>query len=143
MLIAAAPVAGLEGNSRTPDRRRERACVTSAIRAALVWRLALRRRPASGNLFSMNLWGYDRGESGDGDGTPRELREVSVAADDPAELRRVAQFLAEAANIVESRRDLDPGTYGSLASDWHLHYRDWADSWADESGDLIVIRPRS
>ena len=91
----------------------------------------------------MNLYGYDRGESGDQDGTLRELREVSVVADDPAELRRVAQFFAEVANIVESRRDLDPGTYDGLASDWHLHYRDWTDSWTDESGDLIVIRPRS
>jgi hypothetical protein len=44
---------------------------------------------------------------------------------------------------VESRRDLDPETYGGLASDWHLHYRDWTDSWTDESSDLIVIRPRS
>jgi hypothetical protein len=91
----------------------------------------------------MNLWGYDRGESGDEDGTLRELREVSVVADDPAELRRVAQFFAEAASIVESRRDLDPGTYSGLASDWHLHYRDWTDSWTDESSDLVVIRPRS
>jgi hypothetical protein len=91
----------------------------------------------------MNLWGYDRGESGDEDGTLRELREVSVVADDPAELRRVAQFFAEAANIVESRRDLDPGTYSGLASDWYLHYRDWTDSWTDESSDLVVIRPRS
>ena len=91
----------------------------------------------------MNLWGYDRGESGDEDEKPRELREVSVVADDPVELRRVARFFAEAASIVESRRDLDPGTYGGLAPDWHLHYRDWTDSWTDESGDLIVIRPRS
>ena len=91
----------------------------------------------------MNLCGYDRGESCDEDGTFRKLREVSVVADDPAELRRVARFFAEAASIVESRRDLDPGTYGGLASDWHLQYRDWTDSWADESGDLIVIRPRS
>jgi len=91
----------------------------------------------------MNLWGYDRGESGDEDRTPRELREVSVVADDPAELRRVAQFFAEAASIVESRRDLDPETYGDLTSDWHIHYRDWTDSWTDESSDLIVIRPRS
>ena len=91
----------------------------------------------------MKLWGYDRGEPGDHDETPRELREVSVVADDPAELRRVAQFFAEAASIVESRRELDPETHGGLASDWHLHYRDWADNWSDESGDLIVIRPRS
>ena len=91
----------------------------------------------------MNLWGYDRSESGDDDGKLRELREVSVVADDPAELRRVAQFFAEAANIAESHRDLDPQTYGGLASDWHLHYRDWTDSWSDESSDLIVIRPRS
>jgi len=91
----------------------------------------------------MNLWGYDRSESGHEDGTFRELREVSVVADDPAELRRIAQFFAEAANIVESRRDLDPGTYGGLATDWHLHYRDWTDSSTDESGDLIVIRPGS
>ena len=91
----------------------------------------------------MNLWGYDRGESGDEDGALRELREVSIVADDPAELRRVAQFFAEAASIVESRHDLDPGNYGGLASDWHLHYRDWTDSWTGESGDLVVIRPRS
>jgi hypothetical protein len=91
----------------------------------------------------MNLWGYDRGEPGDGDGTLRELREVSVVKDDPAELRRVAQFFVEAANMVESRRDLDPETYGGLASDWHLHYRSWTDSWTDESSDLLVIRPRS
>ena len=71
--------------------------------------LAQRLHPRSGNLFSMNLWGYDRGASGDEDGALRELREVSVVADDPAELRRVAQFFAEAASIVESRRDLDPG----------------------------------
>ena len=64
----------------------------------------------------MDLYGYDRGESGDQDGTLRELREVSVVADDPAELRRVAQFFAEAASIVESRRDLDPETYGGLAA---------------------------
>jgi hypothetical protein len=91
----------------------------------------------------MNLYCYDRGESGDEDGAIRELREVSVVADDPAELRRVAQFFAEAASIVESRRDLDPETYDGLASDWHLHYRSWTDSWTDESSDLIVIRPRS
>jgi hypothetical protein len=91
----------------------------------------------------MNLWGYDRGESGDEDEKPRELREVSVVADDPAELRRIAQFFAEAASIVESRRDLDPKTYGGLAPDWHLHYQSWTDSWTDESSDLIVIRPRS
>jgi hypothetical protein len=41
---------------------------------------------------------------------------VSLVADDPAELRRVAQFFAEAASIVESRRDLDPETYDGLAS---------------------------
>ena len=99
--------------------------------------------PGSGNLFPMKLWGYDRGESGDDDGTRRELREVSVVADDPAELRRVAQFFAEAASIVESRGDLDAETYGGLASDWHLHYRGWTDSWTDESSDLIVIRPRT
>jgi hypothetical protein len=58
----------------------------------------------------MNLYGYDRGEPGDEDGAIRELREVSVVADDPAELRRVAQFFTEAASIVESRRDLDPET---------------------------------
>jgi hypothetical protein len=91
----------------------------------------------------VKLWGYGRGESGDEDGALRELRKVSVVADDPAELRRVAQFSAEAASIVESRRDLDPETYGGLASDWHLHYRDWTDSWTDESSDLVVIRPRS
>ena len=91
----------------------------------------------------MNLYGYGRGESGDEDGAIRELREVSVVADDPAELRRVAQFFVEAASIVESRRDLDPETYDGLASDWHLHYRDWTDSWTDESSDLVVIRPRS
>ncbi len=90
----------------------------------------------------MKLWGYDRGESGDKDERLRELREVSVVADDPAELRRVAQFFAEAASIVESRRDLDPETYGGLESDWHLRYQSWTDSWTDESGDLIVIRPR-
>jgi hypothetical protein len=71
------------------------------------------------------------------------LRAVSVVADDPAELRRVSQFFAEAASIVESRRDLDPETYDGLASGWHLHYRDWTDSWTDESSDLIVIRPCS
>jgi hypothetical protein len=91
----------------------------------------------------VKLWGYGRGGSGDEDGALRELREVSVVADDPAELRRVAQFFAEAASIVESRRDLDPETYGGPASDWHLHYRDWTDSWTDESSDLVVIRPRS
>ena len=90
----------------------------------------------------MNHYSYDRGESGDEDGKPRELREVSVVADDPAELRRVAQFFAEAASIVESRRDLHPETNGGLASDWHLHYRDWTDSCTGESSDLIVIRPR-
>jgi hypothetical protein len=91
----------------------------------------------------MKLWGYDRGESGDKGERLRELREVSVVADDPAELRRVAQFFAEAASIVESHRDLDPEAYGGLESDWHLHYQSWTDSWTDESGDLIVIRPRS
>ena len=49
-------------------------------------------------------------------GKPRELREVSVVADDPAELRRVAQFFAEAASIVESRRDLHPRP----TAVWHL-----------------------
>jgi hypothetical protein len=91
----------------------------------------------------MNLWGYDRGAPGDEDGKLTELREVSVVADDPAELRRVAQFFAEAADIVENHRDLDPETYGGLASDWHLHYRNWTDSRSDESSDLIVIRPHS
>jgi hypothetical protein len=90
----------------------------------------------------MNLWGYDRQEHDDENGIARELREVSVVADDPAELRRVAEFLAEAASLVESHRDLDPETCGGLASDWHLHYRDWTDNWTDESSDLIVIRPR-
>jgi len=35
-------------------------------------------------MFSTDLWGYDRGEPGDKDGTLRELREVSVVADDAA-----------------------------------------------------------
>jgi hypothetical protein len=95
-------------------------------------------------MVYMNLWGYDRGESGDENGeTLRQLREVSVVADDPDELRRIAQFFAEAATIVTSRQDLDPATYGGLRSDWHFHFRDWTDSWTDESSDLIVIRPRS
>jgi len=80
----------------------------------------------------MNLYGYDRGEAGDELETPRELSEVSVVADDPAELRRIAQFFAEAASIVESGRNID-----------HLHYQFWTDSWSHESGDLIVIQPRS
>ena len=38
----------------------------------------------SDTMFSTDLWGYDRGEPGDKDGTLRELREVSVVADDAA-----------------------------------------------------------
>jgi hypothetical protein len=91
----------------------------------------------------MNLRGYDLRAPGDEDEMVRELREVSIVADDPAELRRVAQFFAEAATIVERRRDQDPETYGGLAFDWHLHYRDWTDRWTADSGDLIVIRPRT
>jgi len=41
---------------------------------------SIRRRSGSGNLFSMNLYGYDRGEAGDELETPRELSEVSVVA---------------------------------------------------------------
>jgi hypothetical protein len=52
-------------------------------------------------------------------------------------------LFAEVARIVESGWDLDPETYGVLGSGWHLHCQDWTDSWSDESGDLIVFRPRS
>jgi hypothetical protein len=91
----------------------------------------------------MNLFGYVRSEPHLEDEKPVRLREVSVVADDPAELRRIAQFFVEAAGIVESRKEQDPETYDGLSSDWHLHYEQWTDTWSEESGDLIVFRPRS
>ena len=91
----------------------------------------------------MNLFGYVRSEFHSDDEKPLRLREVSVVAEDPDELRRIALFLAEAASIVESRKDKDPENYDGLSSDWHLHYRQWTDRWSEESGDLIVFRPRS
>jgi len=41
----------------------------------------------------MNLFGYVRSESHSDDEKPIRLREVSVVAEDPDELRRIALFL--------------------------------------------------
>ena len=91
----------------------------------------------------MDLYGYDSGFCNEDDPVLRQLGEVSVMANDAAELRRIASFLSEAAERVEARHDpTSDDPYTGLNPDWHFHYRDWDPEWTEGSGDLIVIRPQ-
>lgn len=76
----------------------------------------------------MNLWGYDDGFRQQKRPTLGKLEEVTIMPDDPDELRRIASFLIDAADLLQENRD---------AFD-HKHYRDWAPDWSTEDCDLIV-----
>ena len=80
----------------------------------------------------MRLFGYDVGY-GEGDSPDlRTLGEVTIVPDDADELRRIASFLSDVADLLQE--------HGEAFS--HEHFQDWMSQRGDDSVDIDLIVAR-
>lgn len=83
------------------------------------------RQEGRGRNVEVKAFGYTA--AGEASSLPAELREVTIIAG-PNELRRIADFLRDAADAIETHKeDFD-----------HEHLRDVLPDWSEESTDIIV-----
>jgi hypothetical protein len=85
----------------------------------------------------MELWGYDLSEAAYLDRAWNEtiayrlakpLALVTITAADAEELRKLASFLSDAADRLDTE-EVGP---------WSLHYRGWSEQWIKGTADLAV-----
>ena len=96
-------------------------------------RAAARRstqHPQFGQAASVQLSGYDTGFRDDDQPIGHLLGEVTIAVHEADELRKIAAFITQAADLLE--------VLGPKFS--HEHLRDWYDDWTEGDPDLIVYR---